>query len=507
MKTMILTAVAALLLASFPVLAEWDIDRATPVESDCVAPSVASSGTGLTMIGFSGSQEPIPERFAFTQLAPTNPATDELWPAPVLLNSGSSPRICWTREGFVAVVSSGPVLLIYESDLNGNWDQSSYEMMDPGGEVMGIDLWGVPTDAAGPYVFLTVMISQDPPNNDFRVIYAAGSELGWTDFEIVAEEPVMIPHPQITWSLGPAGPWPTIFYLTGEPGSSSLVYTTKDLAAGWSPPVPVPGDGGSGPAPIAGVFDVVTHGAVNRSVLGLGEQPTCPCGSIHHLELDQSSGWLPQENLTTNHAEMDWPMSPRVDADPAGRVHAFWYQQGSGMNLEPVTRTLEYWVKTGTGWFEMGGFLDGQENGSLDEFVDLDVSPAGEVVLAWTRRDSLDGEALPRQVWIARPHDLADVPGPGAIPVAVALSAWPNPFNPSVTLAMEVPAAGSASLDLYDVRGRLVAQLYDGFLPEGRREIVWDGRDAAGRTAPSGVYFARLKTQAGQAVQKLVLAE
>ena len=343
MKTLILAAVAILLLAAIPVHAVWEIERATPPDHDCVAPSVASSGTGLTMIGFSGSMEPIPERFAFAQLVPTDPSTDEAWPDPVLFNSGSSPRICWTREGFVAVVASGPVLLIYQSDLYGNWDLANYEMMDPGGEVMGIDLWGVPTDAAGPYVFLTVMISRDPPSGDFQVRYASGSGLGWTDFEIVAEEPVMRPYPQITYSLGPAGPWPTIFYLTGEPGTSSLVYTTKDLAAGWTAPVPVPGDGGSGPAPIAGPFDVVTHGALNRSVLGLGEQPTCPCGTIHHLEMDQTSGWHPQEDLTSHHAEMDWPMSPRVDADPAGGVHAFWYQRGSGYvpgTVDPDPRVL-----------------------------------------------------------------------------------------------------------------------------------------------------------------------
>jgi len=507
MKTLILAAAATLLLVALPAYAVWEIDRATPIDHDCLAPSVASSGTGLTMIGFSASMEPIPERFSFAQLVPTDPSTDQAWPEPVLFNSGSSPRICWTREGFVAVVSSGPVILIYESDLYGNWDLSNYEMLDPGGEVLGIDLWGVPTDAAGPYVYVTLQVSTNPPYGDFKVMFAAGGALGWTDFEVVAEEPDLMPHPQITYSLGPAGPWPTIFYLTGQPEASSLVYTTKDLDAGWSAPVPVPGDGGSGPAPIAGPFDVVTHGALNRNILGLGEQPVCPCGTIHHVELDKVLGWRPQENLTSHHADMDWPMSPRVGADPAGRVHAFWYQRGSDMFMEPVSKTLEYWVKTETGWVEEGGFLDGQEFGPLGEYVALDVSPAGEVVMAWTRRDTLEGVPQPSQVWIARPYHLSDVPGPGVLAGAVALTAWPNPFNPSVKLAMDVPVAGSARLDLYDVRGRLVVQLFEGFLPEGRREVEWNGHDAAGRSAPSGIYFARLETQAGRAVQKLVLAE
>lgn len=508
MKTLFLATVALVSLTACPLLAGFDIDQATTHLADCNGPSVASSDDGLTMLGYWADGGVVLMSFATTLLVPTNPEPGEVWPEPVILNSGGAPKICWTREGFVAAFSSGPVILVYQSDLEGNWDHSSYELMEPGGEVMGIDLWGVATEAAGPHVFMTAMVSTDPPGGDFKVVYAAGGALGWTEFEVVSEDPDMIPHPQVTWSLGPAGPWPTIFYLTGTPETSNLVYTTKDLAAGWSTPVPVPGDGGTGPAPIFGPFDVVTHGPLSRSVLGLGAQPTCPCGTIHHLEYHMGSGWSPQENITAHHEEMDWPKSsPRLGADPDGRVHAFWYQLGSNMFLEPVTETLEYWVKTESGWVEEGGFLDGQEGGPLGQSVALDVSPVGDVVMAWTRRDTLEGVPQPRQIWIARPHDLSDVPDSGDRSPAVALQAWPNPFNPRVSLAMEVPTTGSVRLELYDLRGRLVAQLFDGILPEGRHQVTWDGKDAAGRPAPSGVYFARLDTQTGRAVQKLVLAE
>ena len=127
--------------------------------------------------------------------------------------------------------------------------------------------------------------------------------------------------------------------------------------------------------------------------------------------------------------------------------------------------------------------------------------------MAWTRRDTIDEVPQPQQVWIARPHEPSDVPGSEVPRSAVALSAWPNPFNPVVSLAMETPLSGSASLDVFDVRGRLVVRLFDGFLAEGRREVTWDGKNTEGRPAPSGVYFARLETEAGRVVRKLVLAE
>jgi len=508
MKLLILTTATIVLITAVPVLAGFEIDQATTRPADCYSPAVASSPDGMTMLAYGAQGEVILMDFVTTQLVPTNPVPGEVWPEPVTMNAGYAPAICWTREGFVLAFNSAGMIMVYQSDLEGNWYLGNLVMLESGGEVMGIDLWGVSSDAAGPYVFMTVQISTNPPGQDFKVLYAAGTLFGWTDLEVVAEEPSMMPHPQITWSYGPAGPWPTIFYLTGPPGEGNLVYTTKDLEAGWSAPVIVPGDGGSEPAPFGGEFAVVTPFSNNsRNLLGLGHQATCPCGTIHYLANESGTGWLPQENLTVHHEEMDWPMSPCLGADPSGRVHAFWFQQGSDMFLEPVTRTLEYWIKTEAGWVEAGGFLDGQEGGPLGSRVALDVSPNGNVVMAWTRRDTIDDTPQPQQVWIARPHDPSDVPGSGVPQSAVALSAWPNPFNPSVRLAMEVPVSGSARLDLYDVRGRFVVQLFEGFLPEGLREVDWDGRDAAGRPAPSGVYFARLETEAGLAVQKLVLAE
>ena len=85
--------------------------------------------------------------------------------------------------------------------------------------------------------------------------------------------------------------------------------------------------------------------------------------------------------------------------------------------------------------------------------------------------------------------------------------AWPNPFNPRVTLSWALPVAGPARLALVDARGREVAVLHDGPLAAGAHAASWDGRDAAGRPAPAGVYLAVLRTAHGASSRKVVLAK
>ena len=67
---------------------------------------------------------------------------------------------------------------------------------------------------------------------------------------------------------------------------------------------------------------------------------------------------------------------------------------------------------------------------------------------------------------------------------------FPNPFAASTEIGFVVPAAGSVTIEIFDVRGRLVKRVVDGRLPVGRHAVRWDGRDAAGAALPSGVYMA-----------------
>jgi len=100
--------------------------------------------------------------------------------------------------------------------------------------------------------------------------------------------------------------------------------------------------------------------------------------------------------------------------------------------------------------------------------------------------------------------------GVTAVPAPVATARLelsriaPNPARSPLSLAFELPAAGRATLKMYDLAGRLVRVLVDATLDAGRHSVAWDGRDAAGRTLGTGVYVVDLRQGGERASRKLV---
>jgi len=76
---------------------------------------------------------------------------------------------------------------------------------------------------------------------------------------------------------------------------------------------------------------------------------------------------------------------------------------------------------------------------------------------------------------------------------AVALGmAVPNPFNPTTMIQYILTGPAHVKLRTYDAGGHPVRVLVNGHRAAGSHEVRWDGRNAQGRTLPSGVYFYEL---------------
>lgn len=79
-------------------------------------------------------------------------------------------------------------------------------------------------------------------------------------------------------------------------------------------------------------------------------------------------------------------------------------------------------------------------------------------------------------------------------------SVSPNPFNLETTISFLLPYASRVTLSVYDLSGRLVTNLVNGWREKGDHAITLSGADL-----PSGLYFAQLTAGNLQQVQKLVL--
>lgn len=92
---------------------------------------------------------------------------------------------------------------------------------------------------------------------------------------------------------------------------------------------------------------------------------------------------------------------------------------------------------------------------------------------------------------------------PGA--ESIRLSAYPNPFNPDTTIRVSLAQAGAYRLVIYDIRGRKLRVLRDGFLSAGEHNIVFDGRDDDGRILSTGTYVLQVRHRGGVSIAKITL--
>jgi hypothetical protein len=82
----------------------------------------------------------------------------------------------------------------------------------------------------------------------------------------------------------------------------------------------------------------------------------------------------------------------------------------------------------------------------------------------------------------------------------------PNPFNPTTTLRFALRETGPVNLAVYNSLGQKVRVLVDAPRNAGEHAVMWDGRDDAGRSVSSGVYFARMQAGNYSKTQKMLYA-
>jgi hypothetical protein len=121
----------------------------------------------------------------------------------------------------------------------------------------------------------------------------------------------------------------------------------------------------------------------------------------------------------------------------------------------------------------------------------------------WEKSGNYDGSAFQPYVpyGFANPFDVIDK-GKEELMVGEfeLLDSYPNPFNPSTVISFGLKDAGIIQLTVYDISGREVAELVNGYKKAGMHEVTFDASGLA-----SGVYIYKLTSGSQTAISKMIL--
>jgi hypothetical protein len=111
----------------------------------------------------------------------------------------------------------------------------------------------------------------------------------------------------------------------------------------------------------------------------------------------------------------------------------------------------------------------------------------------------------------AGPHGVftsAEIRELPAMPGALSLYAnYPNPFNAGTRISFELPHESTVTLQIHDIRGRVLRTLLDQNMSPGLHQILWNGLDQSGHAVPSGLYFCRLNAEGKALTQRMALVK
>ena len=82
---------------------------------------------------------------------------------------------------------------------------------------------------------------------------------------------------------------------------------------------------------------------------------------------------------------------------------------------------------------------------------------------------------------------------------------YPNPFNPSTNISYSIPIGGPVSINIFDVNGGEVIQLFNDYIHSGTHSIHWNGKNEKGVEVSAGVYFYSINVGEYRQTKKMVL--
>jgi Secretion system C-terminal sorting domain len=87
----------------------------------------------------------------------------------------------------------------------------------------------------------------------------------------------------------------------------------------------------------------------------------------------------------------------------------------------------------------------------------------------------------------------------------ISMSNYPNPFNPTTIIQLNLQTSEQVRLDIYNLKGQHIKTLLDETVPAGTKQVEWNGTDTMNKPVSSGMYFYKVKTNKQNKINKMLL--
>ncbi len=288
--------------------------------------------------------------------------------------------------------------------------------------------------------------------------------------------------------LGPDTGEPAVLYTIDAVGIwDVVVFRPVAWTVDWYCWIKVGGVLISGPNPIPlaqvyHIFTAVDFGSKGEATVIINDNQTLPVElssftATLTADLFVNIAWVAQSE--TNHLGYNVLRGENDTLAEALQLNAVVITEGEQLGTQMSYNYLDTEVQTGTTYHYWLESLD--LGGGSQFFGPISVQVTGE------------------------PGD----PGIPPLPPTVTklLPAYPNPFNPSTNIRYQLVEPATVRIEIYNVKGQLIRSYENSYSDPGYYQIMWDGRDAQGKPATSGVYLYRMTAGKYSSYKKMVLAK
>jgi hypothetical protein len=212
---------------------------------------------------------------------------------------------------------------------------------------------------------------------------------------------------------------------------------------------------------------------------------------IYYKEYLPGTGWDPVDTRLTT--QINTQSEPQIDADPMDNLYVVWSDQRNGATNQDI-----YYRDRLAGVWQPEISLVGagtDTTNQVQQFPGITHDGTGKAYVTWTDWRLPASTGRNKDVYykegigiVTSVEEIAPAP-----PASRLLRNYPNPFNPLTRISFRLERDAQASLRVYDVQGRLIRTIVEGYLAAGPRTVEWDGTDDRGLPVSSGTYYLRLQ--------------